>query len=1098
MRSMLHRRVSPGTALTLAAVSGVAGAVTSCGTAPTPFVVSGPGQFGNVPPTLTFVEPIANLTVGQGDPFLIRWTDRDPDDNASISFSLVNTQTRDVVLLVSGIPENDTVGQDVFVVSTTLVAPAAYNLLGTIDDGVNAPVDVFATIPDAPTPQRIIVTITGPGEAPQTEPPVVTVTEPAFNLSVAQEDVFTIVVQPTPQVPVATRPFDPDSDIVLYVVLDLDQSPRNDDPANPDPTKIIVLEQQTVQAGTFAALPFPITVDLNQIPARSDGEPYFIRATVDDRTNPRVHSYAAGTINVVQLAVGRVDLFDIGRTRSGVKFQGFNPGANLGSSLSNVSDFDADGVDDFVMVAQFGNPQNVGPVGEAYLVYGLPDQLRFGGTIPVNSVADTVSGVIFQAPPVRLPFLGTQDAPARTDGITDVTFIRDVTADNRPDILFGLPHVHGAFDSTDYDPEDQDPTDFDPFGCYPDLIVNNVTDSADANGDVQFYAGGMAVLVNSQNRDNNPLILSPRPARLESTAVALELTGQDGIWVLDTGGISDNGSIIPRADNQALGQPQLGNDPDEPGRIAGVRFIAGGFDFIDAFGEQQLPREGLFARHVGSVGDLNSDGLDEIVISSPRNERYLEDLLSIVGFGSTHYASTMFRRSIVVIPGANYNVTGARDRDDDTATSQQPSLDQLRHPPFGRCTPPDISPRHYDIPIDTFEIAAEDVDDMLGDGQSAGDFNRDGIDDILCGAPLNDRSGSSPDTGATYVIYGRTTFGEVRLAEAEDRILRPPMLRIRGLKRGDQIGWRQTGGLDVNGDRIDDVFLGSPRTDFGGITRSSCAGDLNQDGTVNQNDLTLLAFDTCQADFGEELFTDDPCKVFDYDNDEDIDDDDRCIFCCLSGDCDPADDCIFGLNASDCCANVVDNGFVGVAFGGTFINGDRDISQIATTQLPGTIFFGAAAGDRAGTDISSAGDFNQDGFGDILIAAPGRAEADSAGRQRQGVVYLVFGGPHLVNKRWNLKDVGSEELPGIVFLSPYVKGRPNEAAPSTVGFIGDINRDGFGDIAIGNPKADFIDPSFPQGPDAPGTDPATGRRSDVGDVYVIYGNNFGGNRAIPP
>jgi hypothetical protein len=284
------------------------------------------------------------------------------------------------------------------------------------------------------------------------------------------------------------------------------------------------------------------------------------------------------------------------------------------------------------------------------------------------------------------------------------------------------------------------------------------------------------------------------------------------------------------------------------------------------------------------------------------------------------------------------------------------------------------------------------------------------------------------------------------------------------------------------------------------VTRSTCAGDFNRDGIIDANDLHEVSFHDCLVNVGDEVFSDDPCKVFDYDNDGDIDADDRCVFCCLSGECEPDSACVFGQSAN-CCENMVDNGFVGIIFGGRFTDGDRDITQIATTDLPGTVFYGGHAGDRAGMDVSSAGDFNQDGFGDILIAAPGEVRRDSAGRQRVGVVYLVFGGTHLQNTTWNLSDpergVGSPELPGVVFLSPFVKGRPNEAAPTTVGFIGDINHDGFGDILIGNPKADFIDLSFPQGPDAPGSDPAAGRRSNAGNAYIVYGNNFGSNRASP-
>lgn len=310
------------------------------------------------------------------------------------------------------------------------------------------------------------------------------------------------------------------------------------------------------------------------------------------------------------------------------------------------------------------------------------------------------------------------------------------------------------------------------------------------------------------------------------------------------------------------------------------------------------------------------------------------------------------------------------------------------------------------------------------------------------------------------------------------------MLRIRGVKPGDQIGWRQATGLDVNGDRIDDVFIASPRTDFGSVTRPTCGGDFNRDGVIDATDLNVATFNTCQNNVGEDVFSDDACKVFDYDNDGDIDEDDKEVLFCLSDG-----------GGSPCCDNLVDNGFVGIVFGGVFTDGDRTIEQIATPDLSGVIFYGSAAGHRAGIDVNSAGDFNQDGFGDILVAVPGEIRLDRAGRQRLGVVYLVFGGTHLCNTRWSLDQVGSEDLPGIVFLSPYVKGQPNEAAPTTVAFIGDINHDGFGDICIGNPKADFIDLSFPQGPNA--TDAELGRRRDAGDAYIVYGNNFGSNRGAP-
>ena len=49
---------------------------------------------------------------------------------------------------------------------------------------------------------------------------------------------------------------------------------------------------------------------------------------------------------------------------------------------------------------------------------------------------------------------------------------------------------------------------------------------------------------------------------------------------------------------------------------------------------------------------------------------------------------------------------------------------------------------------------------------------------------------------------------------------------------------------------------------------------------------------------------------------------------------------------------------------------------------------GAEANDNFGYSVSSAGDFNNDGYDDIIIGAP---YASPNSRPRAGTVYLIFG-----------------------------------------------------------------------------------------------------------
>ncbi len=1249
--------------------------VLGCATG-TPSMVLGPIVYGNESPTLEIVDPVASKAITQGEKFVIRWSDRDQDSAAKISFTLINIASGAEILLVSNIEENDSVAADQFTVGTSLIPLGSYYIRGEITDGVNASVTSYA-MTEGSTSVRVVLTVGEPGTNPLNTPPVVAVMTPAFNQGLAQDDTLEIRVQPSAEGEDENVPYDKDDSTTLYILLDLDDNPENDDPLLPDKKKIILLREVEIAENEYLHQDFNISVDLASIPAREGGLPYYVRATIVDAGNKPVHAYADGTIHILRSAEGIVDLALVGTDLAGARFQGFNPGSFLGTDMTSLGDFDDDGIDDFVLVAQYGNPKNFGNIGEAYLIYGL-DQTRFGGAMNVNSVSSSIPGLIIEGSPNRLSPLHA-DPLAKPLGIKSVAAIEDLTGDGRPEILVGMPMVDGIFQGRDDDPGDDPPgvrvvitarqeyatrrvsgliddslnddfrgfidtyveqgsaTDrggaeslefeydavnevvakaalitfdyellfplfygdnftalpgdpdvtinearltlgnvsgaftaykmlfdfadtvvYDDFGtsgptvdvhyenseldvtgtsiditdiftqwwngeletlipailitgiedgssgafdsseaatedtrpvlyldftiadntaapayyCYPDFMPNNLaTPVVPANllDDGILEALGVAIVIDSENREEG---YSAEYPRLESTTMPLELVGQR-----EVGGVLGPDSLLPdeiSTDNDEFADQidaSIQHTAVDPSTelTKGIRIQAGFWEYINGgkIGEAD-PRTGYFGYHIASMPSIDTDNQPDILISAPRNELYLSllepDPLSL-NADTTIEASTQYDGSIMVIMGEHYvaNPLWTNSRGDHTIPGGHYA---------GSCSSTPPGPRLSNgIPATRMLIYAEDVTDFLGGAEYAGDVNQDGVPDIACGAPLND-SNIGADTGAMYIVYGRRPIGNVPLGYLDDPDKRPPALRIRGEKAGDKIGTVQTHGMDVNGDGISDVFISSPNTDYNmSLSNAEC----------NILDLDTSMFNACKNAYGDDVFDDDACKPYDYDNDRDIDDDDRAVFDCLAA------------GYSDCCP--VDNGFVGVIFGKVTLDGDRTISQIGSNDLKGIKFYGANAGDRAGADISSAGDFNRDGYGDLLISAPGVRFRDNNNRERMGVAYLIFGGTHLNgNLSFSLDQVGTSALPGIVFWSPFVSGSPNEAPIENVGLLGDINNDGFDDIGLGIPRADYLDSSLPQDPNDTGTQPNTGRRPDDGNLYIIYGNNTGSNQ----
>ena len=117
-------------------------------------------------------------------------------------------------------------------------------------------------------------------------------------------------------------------------------------------------------------------------------------------------------------------------------------------------------------------------------------------------------------------------------------------------------------------------------------------------------------------------------------------------------------------------------------------------------------------------------------------------------------------------------------------------------------------------PADGFIIQGDAAYDSAGFSvASAGDVNGDGYDDLIVGAPVWRRwrhplPARPMSSSARPAAFG--TIDLTGLAPADGFI-------IQGDYDGDRAGWSVASAGDVNGDGYDDLIVGAPRGDDGGI-----------------------------------------------------------------------------------------------------------------------------------------------------------------------------------------------------------------------------------------------------------------------------------------
>jgi hypothetical protein len=334
-------------------------------------------------------------------------------------------------------------------------------------------------------------------------------------------------------------------------------------------------------------------------------------------------------------------------------------------------------------------------------------------------------------------------------------------------------------------------------------------------------------------------------------------------------------------------------------------------------------------------------------------------------------------------------------------------------------------------------VFGSDADDYLADRFSLaqGDFNGDGIDDILVGAPKADGPDNGrSNAGEAYVILGSSDVkGTVDIAKDQQDFT------VIGANAGDNLGFVVASG-DVNGDRIDDILIGAR------FARGPDAGRINA-GEVyvifGSPDLS----GTVDTALDEQGFTVLGAKGGDY-----------LGYALAAGDVsgDGVDDIIVAAPGADGPSDQrPDAGEVYVVFGSPALTGTVDIAQ---SQQDFTIL-GAEADDFL-ANFAASGDIDGDGIDDILLGTQ-MADGPDGQRDQGGAAYVIFGPP---------EPKGTLDLAsGKGFLTIW-----GADANDWLGFVltaADVNGDKVDDILIGARNAD-----------GPGN-----ICNNCGEVYVFFG-----------
>jgi len=685
-----------------------------------------------------------------------------------------------------------------------------------------------------------------------------------------------------------------------------------------------------------------------------------------------------------------------------------------GYSVASAGDVDGDGLED-VLVGAHSNDDGGSNTGKVYLF--LAASLGEGGTLELGT-AD-------------YEFIGESDG----DGAgSSVASAGDVDGDGLDDILIGAPdygtssygRVYLVFAaslgiSTTVDLSSADFIIYGSSSYYTGATGVAISSAGDFDGD-----GLGDILVGSPyNYGNAGLFYGSSIANhIRSGASVRSLSSADLFFFGETSNNYLGASVACAGDVNGDGLDDIlmgayGNSSHN----GAAYLILGGTSpstsiYLTSTSSFDQYIRGHSIEYVGSsvssAGDVDGDGLDDILIGAKYNNdggTYAGKAYVVLGS-----SLTLGGRDLWLYSESDYTFTGRNEHDYlgmDVASAGDvdgDGLGDLLLGAFGNDDGTVSAGKTYLVLGSSLPSGGGEISDWLGlNGEvtsdqsgyaiaSAGDIDGDGVDEILIGAYANDESDSN--AGKAYILDLSTIQDNAHYVALTDATLYP-----HATYAGSQVGWAVSTAGDIDADGLDDILIGAPAANGGNGDTYLLLGS-----GIGEGD-----FDLTNADHIFEGITTGDAAGYALAGLGDV-----------QGD--GLDDFVIGANGRD--ATGTDSGAVYLVYGDIYTSSSTSLS---TADL---ILSGEHANDNAGTALAPAGDVDGDGYMDLLVGAP--YNDDAAGNT--GKAYLVTG--------VDMITAGTSASLSIAthgFLGEGV----NDLAGTAVASAGDVDGDGLPDLLIG-------------------------------------------------